>query len=184
MDPRFELQGYCAMNRTSHHLASLLLSGLLATSGALLAEPHTGAGHLSPAQDQIIAWVPRSQAPTAGVAQALVHLHLDRALRDAEAEHCAGAWQLATRPHKSRPLSVSAPHALGAAPAWHYRLSQAEFTLDHCPGVDALEFQRSVSRHLPAWVLIQPAHQSNLLQQGKAIARENILPTPTWLAGL
>lgn len=175
------------MNRTTHHLGPMLLACLLSLSGPLQADSRAdGAtqGHLDQELHHVIAWVPREQAPTAGVAQALVHLHLDRALRTAEGELCSGAWQLGPRPHKTRPVAVSAPRPLGAGPAWHYRLSQAEFRLDDCPGVEVADFQRSVSRHLPAWMLIQPAYQLGLWQQGEAIALEQILPAPTRLAGL
>lgn len=177
------------MNRTTHHLGVILLGSSLAMADTLQAEPGPGGnGQTGLAQElsHVIAWVPRAQAPTAGVAQALVHLHLDRALRAAEAELCNGAWQLgAPRPRKSQPVAASAPQTLGAGPSWHYRLSQAEVKLDRCPGVEPAEFQRSVSRHLPVWMLIQPAYRLSLLQQGQAVMPHPYLPAPHYqLAGL
>jgi hypothetical protein len=177
------------MNRTTHHLGVILLGSSLALSHTLQAENGPGGNgqaDLAREMSHVIAWVPRSQAPTAGVAQALVHLHLDRALRAAEAEHCNGAWQLgAPRPRKSQPVAVSAPQPLGAEPAWHYRLSQVEVKLDRCPGVEPAEFQRSVSRHLPDWMLIQPAYHLTLLQQGQVVMPYSYLPARHYqLAGL
>jgi hypothetical protein len=172
------------MSRSTHHLGLLLMCGCLAMSGLLQADPISGNTNRQ-ALNHIVAWVPKQQALTSGVAQAQVHLHLDRALRAAEAELCNGTWQLSpARPFKTHPVAVTAPASLGAGPAWHYRLSQASVALDACPGVDAYAFQRSVSRHLPAWILIQPAYQLALLQQGESIAPDSILPTPTRVAGL
>lgn len=172
------------MGRSTHHLGLLLIGGCLVGGGPLQADPGVDKTR-HPALNHVIAWVPRHQAPTAGVAQAQVHLRLDQALRAAEAELCNGTWQLSP-PHtyKTRPVAVTAPRALGAGAAWQYRLSQASLALDACPGVTPSTFQRSVSRHLPAWMVIQPAYQLSLWQQGEAIAADSILPTPTRVAGL
>lgn len=172
------------MSRSTRRTGLLMMGGCLAMSGPLQADPGT-ATLQHQTLNHIIAWVPREQAPTAGVAQAQVHLHLDQALRAAEAELCNGTWQLSpTRPHKTRPVAVTAPLHLGAAPAWRYRLSQAEHALDTCPGVDLSTFQRTVSRHLPAWVVIQPAYRMSLWQQGETIALDNLLPIATQVAGI
>jgi hypothetical protein len=173
------------MNRTTRPLGLLLLG--VALTAPLHADPVASQhGSLPEGLHHLIAWVPRHQAPTTGVAQALVHLQLDQALRTAEAELCNGAWQLSPpRSGKSHPIAATAPSPLGAGPAWYYRLSQGTFTLEACPGVNTAEFQRTVSRHLPAWMLIQPAYQLSLWQQGEAIASDPYVPASSYrVAGL
>jgi hypothetical protein len=160
------------MRTTIHHLALLLFGcGVLLGGPACAAEFRSP--RLNPDQDHIMAWVPADQAATAGVAQALVHLQLDKALRAAEAELCQGSWQLSPKTlERNRPQAVTAPASLGAQAAWYYRLSREAETPDDCGIVDRSTFQRTVSRHLPAWMVIQPAQRRSLWQQGHARAAD------------
>ncbi len=160
------------MRTTIHHLVLLLCSANAMLPGLSAAtEPHTPIPVASMELDHVIAWVPVDQASTAGVAQALVHLSLDKALRAAEAELCHGTWQLsATTMVQVKPRPALAPAALGAHQAWYYRLSRVAQTPDACSDVDHDRFQRTISRHLPTWILIRPAHQLSLWQQGNTVA--------------
>ena len=99
------------MRMTIHHLALVLCStcsmlpGLSAAAGL-----HNPVSRSETELDHIMAWVPADQAPTAGVAQALAHLSLDKALRAAEAELCNGTWQLSPRTmQQAKPRAVTAP---------------------------------------------------------------------------
>jgi hypothetical protein len=121
--------------------------------------------------DQVIAWVPLDRAPTAGVAQAHIHVALRKAKRLAEAELCEGIWTL-NRPARLqvKPRRATAPAAAGGGEAWFYRLSREPATGQVCAGVDSSTFLRTVSHHLPSWMLLRPAYQLSFYQQGRPVA--------------
>ena len=134
--------------------------------------------------DQIMAWVPADQAKTPGVAQATVHLSLNEARRKTEQELCAGTRTL-TGPARQQvtPRILQAPEQLGGEESWFYRLSRQPMSLAECPGVDRKTFQTALSRHLPDWVVVRPAHEFRLLLRGQWLKHDDI-PYPGQLGSV
>ena len=168
------------MRATTHNLMLLLLTtsgiwpGAMASAADGPANTRIAAHQTVPQShtqlEHVIAWVPRHHARTAGVAQAMTHLALDKATRAAEADLCQGTWTLsAPVQQRVQPRAVQAPPELGGEAAWYYRLSRARNAMQDCRGVSSLAFQQALSRHLPHWILLRPAQQLSLLQNGKTL---------------
>lgn len=127
---------------------------------------------LSPGQNQIIAWVPREQAQTASVAQAIVHVALTRAKQTTEAELCQGTWVFSGKHQQIAPTQLStAPASLGGFSGWHVRISW-EPQLDEC-GINAQSYARALSKHLPGWMMTQSGQPLALFHQGVALYHQD-----------
>jgi len=133
--------------------------------------------------NQVVAWVPQSQAATATVAQAVAHIALADAKRAAEAELCNGAWMLSGELHQEQAPELSlAPETLGGNRGWHVQISW-DPQLAEC-GLNAHRYAQALSRHLPAWMMTlsgQPLalyHQGNQLLTGESLYQVALAITP------
>ncbi len=137
---------------------------------------HAGLPTLADSQQHIYAWVPSAEAATAGVAQAKVHILLSKARRAAEAELCQGHWNIHPGLQgSSPPLKAKAPQLLGGHVGWYYEIKGPALQLTSCPGIQPQQFHQAMSHHLPPWLLIQPAFQLSLLQEGKPLSGERVI---------
>lgn len=131
--------------------------------------------HLSPGRNQIIAWVPQTQAQTASVAQALAHITLAQAKKAVESELCDGTWVFSGRLQQDGTTQLStAPAHLGGVSGWHVRISW-DPQLGEC-GVSAQHYALNLSRHLPAWMMAQSGQPLALYHQGVAVYQQDDLP--------
>lgn len=139
-----------------------------AAFGNAVADPAATLPYLSPGRNQIIAWVPNSQARTASVAQAVAHIALANAKRAVEAELCNGTWMLSgsLRQEQAPELSL-APENLGGMYGWHLRISW-DPRVDECE-LAPQTYAARLSRHLPAWMMTQSEQPLALYHQGKLI---------------
>jgi len=115
-----------------------------------------------PMLDHYIAWVPRDQAQTATVAEAMTHISLVNAREQAARQLCSGNW--VTNSDASTnigPLPTTAPEAAGGYPAWYYRISHRP-GLRGCPGTNSQKLYRLLQANLPEWVDIKTAETTTL----------------------
>ncbi len=156
--------------RTSSHIA--LLGLLLLTSGCSMApwQPaarlmEAPAGYYAPGDPQIIAMVPQRLAPTAAAARAAAMDRLTRAKHAAERELCQKRWVFSghIREYESpHAVVVGAP---GTHRAWRLRLGwQPDTTV--C-GLSRDHYLVQLSRHLPAWMMLQGASPLAFYHQGR-----------------
>lgn len=131
--------------------------------------------HLSPGSNQIIAWVPREQAQTAIVAQAIANIALTRAKQAAEAELCHGAWLFSGKHHQDEaPQLSAAPAQLGGFSGWHVRIIWDPQVAD-C-GISAQTYALSLSKHLPTWMMTQSGQPLALYHRGVAMYQQDAAP--------
>lgn len=130
---------------------------------------------LSPGRNQIIAWVPREQAQTAIVAQAIANIALTRAKQTTEAELCHGAWLFSGKHHQDEaPQLSAAPAQLGGFSGWHVRINWDPQVAD-C-GISAQTYALSLSKHLPTWMMTQSGQPLALYHQGVAMHQQDAAP--------
>ncbi len=131
--------------------------------------------HLSPGRNQIIAWVPREQAQTAIVAQAVANIALTRAKHATEAELCHGAWLFSGKQHQDEaPQLSAAPAQLGGFNGWHVRINWDPQVAD-C-GISAQTYALSLSKHLPIWMMTQSGQPLAQYHQGVALYQQDDAP--------
>ncbi len=154
-------------------LICLALAALL--GGCASQGPGTEADASLPAvelgRNQVLAWVPRGQAETPAVARAMAHVALGEAKRRTEAELCGGTWIFTGDVTEVRtPAPEAAPALLGGFRAWHYRIDWNP-ELPECPHTDAATYYRTLSRHLPDWMMLQTPAPIAMYHRGEAVTR-------------
>ncbi len=142
-------------------LITLPLLALQACSTLPSSTDHPIAHTIIPAEnpmlDHYIAWVPRDQAQTAGVAEAMAHISLVNAREQAASQLCAGQWTMQGRVVENiGPLPAMAPEEAGGYPAWYYRISHLP-GLEGCHDADSQSLYRAVQVNLPDWMEIKAA---------------------------
>lgn len=131
--------------------------------------------YLNPGRNQIIAWVPREQAQTATVAQAMAHIALTRAKQATESELCEGTWLFSGKQRQDEAPQLSvAPAQLGGFNGWHVRINWDPQVAD-C-GISTQTYALSLSKHLPAWMMTQSGQPLALYHQGSALYRQDNAP--------
>lgn len=119
--------------------------------------------------DEVIAMVPREQAPLASVVLAEVNIALHDARRRTQQALCAGQWTpngtllLQYGPQ----LEVPEP-ATPQARSWIYQAIRQPNNIA-CDQVTRAGFFLEMSRHLPDWITIRPAGQPIAYRQGQGI---------------
>ncbi|WJW76003.1 hypothetical protein QVG61_02620 [Thiohalobacter sp. IOR34] len=120
-------------------------------------------------RNEILAWIPRSQAQTPTVARAIAHIALGEAKEATEAELCAGNWVFTGEVRDTRQPQIGlAPQHIGRFPAWHYRIEWNPDTLA-CEGVSAETYYQALSRHLPKWMMLQGGSPQALFHLGQRL---------------
>ena len=115
-----------------------------------------------PMLDHYIAWVPRDQAQTATVAEAMTHISLVNAREQTARQLCGGNWVMNSDASTNiGPLPTTAPEAAGGYPAWYYRISHRP-GLRGCPGTNSQKLYRLLQANLPEWVDIKTAETTTL----------------------
>lgn len=153
--------------RTACCLAALLCSGC-AGFGGTGNDTATELPSLNPGRNQIIAWVPRQQAQTASVAQAVAHIALTQAKQATETELCKGTWLFSGKHAQAEiPQLSTAPAQLGGFAGWEVRINW-EPQVSEC-GISAQTYALSVSKHLPSWMMTQSGQPLALYHQGIAL---------------
>jgi hypothetical protein len=115
-----------------------------------------------PMLDHYIAWVPRENAQTATVAEAMTHISLVNAREQTARQLCGGNWVMNGEVTDSvGPLLATAPVTAGGYPAWYYRISQRP-GLHGCQNTDAQKLYHTLQEHLPAWMDIKTARSTTL----------------------
>ena len=116
----------------------------------------------NPMLDHYIAWIPREQAQTASVAEAMAHISLVNAREQTARQLCAGEWLMQGKVAENiGPLSAMAPEDAGGYPAWYYRVSHLP-GLQGCHGVDSQALYRTMQANLPDWMNIKAAAGTTL----------------------
>lgn len=159
-------------HRTAPSLAAavttlLLLAGCSTMPGHLTDTASTTTlPEASPMLDHYIAWIPRQQAQTATVAEALAQVTLMNAREQTALGLCAGRWVMtgAVRDQVG-PLAVNAPAASGGYPAWYYRISHQP-GLQGCGEREQQELYRDLQANLPDWLVVQSARVLTVSQLG------------------
>lgn len=115
-----------------------------------------------PMLDHYIAWVPRDNAQTATVAEAMTHISLVNAREQTARQLCGGKWVVNGEVTDSvGPLPATAPATAGGYPAWYYRISQRP-GLHGCRNTDSQQLYYTLQEHLPVWMDIQTAGSTAL----------------------
>ncbi len=156
--------------RTACCLTALLCSGC-AGFGGNGSDVNAELPALNPGRNQIIAWVPRQQAQTASVAQAVAHIALTQAKQATEAELCKGTWLFSGKHTPGEiPQLSTAPAQLGGFDGWQVRINWEPQVTD-C-GISAQTYALSVSKHLPTWMMTQSGQPLALYHQGIALHQQ------------
>jgi len=122
-----------------------------------------------PHLDHIFAWIPRDRAPTATVAEALVHIELGRAMDEVGRSLCGGDWLINGASVDSiGPYLSTAPAILGGYPAWYYHIS-LDPGLAGCPALPEETLYRELGNSLPPWITFRAASLQVSGQPGTAI---------------
>lgn len=151
-------------------LTTLLFSGC-AGFGGNGSDATSELPSLNPGRNQIIAWVPRQQAQTASVAQAVAHIALTQAKQATEAELCKGTWLFSGKHTRGEgPQLSTAPVQLGGIDGWQVRINWEPQVAD-C-GISAQTYARLVSKHLPSWMMTQSGQPLALYHQGIALHQQ------------
>jgi len=121
--------------------------------------------------DQVVASVPRNEAPTAAVALANITIALHSAKHSAEQTLCGGRWaprgNLLLR--QGPAITQTAPdNSAKPGTPWRYNALRQALPLA-CDRISRAEFFLEMSRHLPAWIQIRPAGQHSAYRQGKNV---------------
>lgn len=116
----------------------------------------------NPMLDHYIAWIPRKQAQTASVAEALAHISLVNAREQTASQLCAGQWMIQGKVAGNiGPLPATAPEEVGGYPAWYYRISHLP-GLQGCHDTDSQALYRAMQANLPDWIDIKAAAGTTL----------------------
>lgn len=139
------------------------LQGCIALAGS---RTHTSPAASIPAADPLldhyIAWVPRDQAQTAAVAEAMTHISLVNAREQTAKQLCDSAWLMNGEVTDIfGPFPASAPEDAGGYPAWYYRISHRP-GLHGCQGTDATKLYHTLQQNLPEWMDISTAGTKTL----------------------
>jgi hypothetical protein len=111
----------------------------------------------NPLLDHYIAWIPRDQAQTASVAEAMAHISLVNARQQTASQLCAGQWMMQGKVAENiGPLPATAPENAGSYPAWYYRVSHLP-GLQGCRNADTQTFFHAMQENLPDWMDIKAA---------------------------
>ena len=115
-----------------------------------------------PMLDHYIAWVPRDQAQTATVAEAMTHISLVNAREQTARQLCGGNWVMNSDASTNiGPLPTTAPEAAGGYPAWYYRISHRP-GLRGCPDTNSQKLYHRLQANLPEWVDVKMARTTTL----------------------
>jgi hypothetical protein len=115
-----------------------------------------------PLLDQYIAWVPRDQAQTAAVAEALTHISLANAREQTAKQLCAGnRFVKGEVTEVFGPLPASAPANAGGYSAWYYRISMRP-GIHGCHSMKSQKLYHTLQEHLPEWIDIEAASTAAL----------------------
>lgn len=121
------------------------------------------------ARNQIVAWVPVDQAQTPTVVRARMLVALGKAKKTTERELCAGQWVFTGNVDESAPPQRGqAPQVLGAYAAWQYRIHWNP-ALPDCGNITSRDYFRTLSAHLPNWVVVQSGAEQTIYHQGMAV---------------
>jgi hypothetical protein len=110
----------------------------------------------APELDHYSAWIPENLAPTATVAQAMVHVALGKARLLAGDQLCGTRLPPAQVMDQVGPLRMKQSSAQDGSSFWYYRISQQP-VLPGCADIDRTEQYRALQEHLPDWVSLNPA---------------------------
>jgi len=115
-----------------------------------------------PLLDHFIAWVPRDQAQTAAVAEAMTHISLVNAREQTAKQLCESAWGMNGEVTDTfGPYPTSAPEDAGGYPAWYYRISLRP-GMHGCHNTDSQKLYHALQEHLPEWIDIKAARTATL----------------------
>ena len=115
--------------------------------------------------DHYIAWVPRDNAQTATVAQALTHISLGMAREQAGKGLCGGIRVMNREvSHHVGPFPARAPDSAGGYDAWYYRISHRPGLLG-CPTKSTAELYQALEASLPDWISLETAQSGNMEKQ-------------------
>lgn len=106
--------------------------------------------------DQYSAWIPASDAPTASVAQAMVHVALGEARQRAGTQLCGYSLQTGEIIESTGPLRVMRTNGLRTKQYWYYRISQQP-GLPGCGNADEKPSYQALRDALPRWIELSPA---------------------------
>lgn len=148
-------------------LSALVISGCSGLSNQAALDSNQAAAAMRP--NQVMAWVPADQARTPTVARAMVHIALGNAKQATEQQLCQGEWIFTGDVEETEaPNRGLAPANLGGFSAWQYRIAWSP-ELPDCPQASAEEYYRTLSSHLPSWMLVQFGTEATLYRQGVAV---------------
>lgn len=128
--------------------------------------PELPAALIMPDHDQVIARMPGAEARIAPVMLAKLNSALHQAKKQAADVLCRGHWL----PDGERFLQIGPTPATldDGTRVWAYQAARRALPLA-CDQVSRAQFFLEMSRHLPAWVTIQPAGQLTAYRQGSAL---------------
>lgn len=144
-------------------LMALLLCTWLGQVIATLPLPARANPGVTDNYDQITAHIPHHRAAIASVALAEVNTILLSAKKNAERALCQGHWT-----PSGELLQLVGPVVVEPRPGhktWLYQSLRRAHPLT-CDRVSRAQFFLEMSRHLPAWISIQPAGQATAFRQG------------------
>lgn len=146
-------------------LSALLFGGC---SGLWNADP-TDPVALGVAKQQLITWIPRTDAGTPTEVRAMVHVALGKAKQLTEQNLCGDQWVFSGQTLETNPPSPgTAPTALGAYAAWEYRLSW-DPDLRDCSQATSEAYFRMLSEHLPGWMIVRTGPNNHFYRLGQAV---------------
>jgi len=112
--------------------------------------------------DHYVAWVPRSMAQTATVAEAMTHISLVNAREQTAKQLCRGDWVMNDKVTETvGPFPAYAPVSSGGYPAWYYRISHRP-GLRGCQSIDMQKFYHTLQNNLPEWINIKALRTTTL----------------------
>ena len=135
------------------------LAGCAASPTARLMPDSYDHAQIPPAtrsSDHYSAWIPDSRAPTATVAQAIVHVALGEARLQAGKQLCNASLQPAQVMGIVGPLHIRETPDQGGQAFWFYRIS-VQPGMHGCREIDQSEQYRALQGNLPAWLQLSPA---------------------------
>jgi hypothetical protein len=110
----------------------------------------------APELDHYSAWIPENLAPTATVAQAMVHVALGKARLQAGDQLCGTSLPPAQIMDHVGPLRMKRSSVQDGRSFWYYRISQQP-VMPGCANIDRTEQYRALQDQLPDWVRLNPA---------------------------
>jgi hypothetical protein len=119
--------------------------------------------------DEVIAQVPREQAPIAAVALAKVTIALHSAKQQAENRLCPGQWTPSgSLLHQYGPTIASQTSGGEQSEYWFFHSLRVPEAIS-CEQISRPRFFLEMSRHLPGWITIRPGGQLTAYQQGNVL---------------